>query len=161
MIERFETVMLGRLDLGEAEIDLRIVRVSPGGTYGVVFGGSLAEAALPSVEAAKQLAGKDAEVTWRDNLDLQEDERPCALCSAPVLFSPRTPERVCVVCTLEAVDAKGLSLRFSNDDTGGGFVAVASDGRRSAEHVCFVRGVRCWADEAYFGGIALVVRPLE
>lgn len=159
MTVRFETVKLGLLDLGEAEIDLRIVRTSPGGTYGVVFGGSLAEAALPSIEAAKQLAGKDADVSWRDNLDLQEDERPCAICSAPVHFSPRTPERVCVVCALEAVDAKGLSLRFSNDDMGGGFVATASDGKRSADHICFVRGVRCWADEAYFGGIALVVRP--
>ena len=159
MSVRFETVLLGVLDLGEAEIDIRIVRRSPGVTYGVVFGGSLADETLASVEAAQQLAGNDARITWRSDLAPQADETTCAICSAPVPLSPRTPKRVCAVCALEAVDAKGQSLRFLNEDMTGGFVAINGDGSRSDNHVCFVRGMRCWADEAYFGGIVVVLRP--
>jgi hypothetical protein len=159
MAERYETVVLGVLDLGEAEIDIRIVRVSSAGTYGVVFGGSLAEGALSSIEQAKALAGDGAELAWRDGLGVEDNECPCAICGAPVPLSPRTPQRVCVVCALEAVDAEGRTLRFSNDDLTGGFVAIDSNGTHSTNHECFVRGVRCWADEAHFGGIVLVLRP--
>jgi hypothetical protein len=44
----------------------------------------------------------------------------------------------------------------------GGFVATFADDKAPAEavsrdHIVFVDGLRCWADEARFGGI--VVRP--
>ena len=42
----------------------------------------------------------------------------------------------------------------------GGLQAVYSEtGEPYLDHVCFVRGVRCCADEAHFGGI--VVQPIK
>lgn len=41
---------------------------------------------------------------------------------------------------------------------GGGFVARYADTRECRDsHVCYVDGVKCWADEARFGGV--VVQP--
>ena len=57
-----------------------------------------------------------------------------------------------------AVSETGRRLSFSNIDFSGGFEAVFTDtAEKHASHVCYVRGVRCWADEAHFGGI--VIQP--
>jgi len=70
----------------------------------------------------------------------------------------RYPRLLCPACVREATDAGGRSLRFFNTGTGGGFEARhADDGSPHAGHECFVRGVRCRADEHHFGGI--VVQP--
>jgi hypothetical protein len=50
-------------------------------------------------------------------------------------------------------------MRFYNGGGNGGFVAHASDGTRSQNHECYVRGMRCWADETRFDGIAVVLAP--
>jgi len=63
------------------------------------------------------------------------------------------------VCALEAVDSAGRPMRFYNGGGNGGFVAHASDGTRSQNHECYVRGMRCWADETRFDGIAVVLAP--
>jgi hypothetical protein len=49
---------------------------------------------------------------------------------------------------------------FSNVSLSGGFVARYADtGEARESHVCFIDGVKCWADEARFGGI--IIRPVE
>jgi hypothetical protein len=60
----------------------------------------------------------------------------------------------------QATDKSGRSLEFANIDATGGFQAFYSDtGEHYRDHVCFVRGVRCCADEAHFGGI--VIQPIN
>jgi hypothetical protein len=64
---------------------------------------------------------------------------------------------LCDACVREAVDEQDRSLLFSNLDASGGFQARYADtGELRASHVCFVRGVKCWADERYMGGIVVV-----
>jgi hypothetical protein len=75
-------------------------------------------------------------------------------------FSPRYPRAVCSQCAAQARNEQGELLDFYNDDMGFGFHAVV---RRTGEphpsHICCIRGIPCYADEAYLGGI--VVQVLE
>lgn len=87
-----------------------------------------------------------------------EDDTPCPICEKLVPKNPRYPRQLCSECVLEAVDASGNALRFYNTSLSGGFEARSADGTTTSEHTCFVRGVRCHADEAYFGGV--VVQPV-
>jgi hypothetical protein len=74
----------------------------------------------------------------------------------------RYPRRVCASCVERACDEEGRRLRFSNTGLSGGFVARYADGgAERASHECFIDGVRCWADEAYFGGIVVEVAAGE
>ena len=84
----------------------------------------------------------------------------CPICGAGVTADPRYPFKLCRKCIDQATDASGRSLEFSNVDATGGFKAVYSEtGEPYPDHVCFVRGVRCCADEAHLGGI--VVQPIK
>lgn len=84
-------------------------------------------------------------------------DAPCPLCGAPRPHSPRYPNCVCADCVERAVDESGRPLRF-NAAVGVGFAATYADtGEPRESHVCFINGVECQANEAYFGGV--VVRP--
>jgi hypothetical protein len=83
---------------------------------------------------------------------------PCPICGSPVHHWDRYPDQLCEACVAQAVDAAGRPLRFGNLHFGGGFQAIhADDGTPHEGHECFVRGIRCHADEHRFGGI--VVQP--
>lgn len=85
-------------------------------------------------------------------------EQRCPICDALVHPSARYPVYLCPACASEAVDSTGRALEFSNVSVSGGFLARYADtGEAYGSHECFVRGVRCFADEAYLGSI--VVRP--
>jgi hypothetical protein len=91
-------------------------------------------------------------------------DRPCPVCGTPRPHSSRYPDSVCADCVRRAVDERGRSLVFSNlfPDSVGGFQALYADTRERVDTpdngcVCFIDGVRCWAREAYFGGV--VVQP--
>ncbi|MBX7134622.1 MAG: hypothetical protein K1X67_18295 [Fimbriimonadaceae bacterium] len=72
--------------------------------------------------------------------------------------SARYPNYLCHTCAAEAADASGRKLEFSNESFSGGYVARYADDKTPYDsHECFVRGVRCHADEAHMGGI--VIRP--
>jgi len=84
----------------------------------------------------------------------------CPICSKPILYSERYPRAVCETCYDKACDAHGRKLSFSNVSIDGGFNAVVTDTQEEYQsHTCYVEGVECWADEARFGGIVLVVMP--
>ncbi len=88
------------------------------------------------------------------------DTAPCPLCFRHIPFNPRYPRAVCPDCIHLACDGQGQPLDFFNEDAGGGFIAVyRHSGARYPDHICFIRGVRCRADEGRFGGI--VVQVLE
>ena len=57
-----------------------------------------------------------------------------------------------------AADENGRRLSFTNVALSGGFAALYGDTHEErASHVCYINGIKCWADEARFGGI--VIQP--
>jgi hypothetical protein len=80
----------------------------------------------------------------------------CPICRAEIPFSPRYPRYVCGSCFLRAADEDGRSLRFSNASLSGGFAAIYADTREErSDHVCYINGIKCRADEAHIGGIVI------
>jgi hypothetical protein len=167
---RFETVRRGTLhvvvDGTDYCFDVRVVCGTE--RYHVVSGLSLGpacdslEAACAGAEpSAEQKGEHSARVEWDRAVSAEPDEKACFVCGAGLgeAREPngRYPERLCAPCVLEAVDEQGRELTFSNESFGGGFAAVQlATGEKTAQHVCFVRGTKCWADEAHFGGIVVI-----
>lgn len=86
--------------------------------------------------------------------------QPCPICGAAQRPNLRYPRYLCQDCAAQASDESGRQLEFSNVSFSGGFQAAYADtGELRESHVCFIRGVRCWADEARFGGI--VIQPQD
>ncbi len=86
----------------------------------------------------------------------------CPICGAGQTPNPRYPRYLCPDCATQALDETGRRLKFFNTHISGGFQAAYADtGELRDSHVCFVRGVRCWADEARFGGIVIQTQTLS
>jgi pilus assembly protein CpaE len=67
-------------------------------------------------------------------------------------FEPSTT----LVEAARATDAQQRPLQFGNISFSGGFRARYADtGEVYDSHTCFIDGVKCWADEARFGGIVI------
>jgi hypothetical protein len=80
----------------------------------------------------------------------------CPICKAAVRPYPRYPRYVCRKCAERVRSSDGRPLEFFNRDLSGGFVARYADTRKAYRgHDCFIDGVRCYADEAKFGGIVI------
>jgi hypothetical protein len=74
--------------------------------------------------------------------------------------SVRYTNYVCFACCRKAVDETGRDLGFGNESFSGGFVAWYKDTNETRDsHVCYIDGIKCWADEAHMGGI--VIRRYE
>ena len=102
---------------------------------------------------------KGARLVSADGKFAPEPGQQCPICQYPVHPSSRYPQALCGLCLREAADEHGRPLNFFNVDMSGGFRAVYPDtGEERDSHVCYVRGVRCWADEARFGGIVIEPR---
>jgi hypothetical protein len=142
-----ETIAIGSLVFEQAEFELRLVR--QGAAFFVALGGSLdgphRSEGVARTRAVECLPG----LTWRGDLEPREGEGPCPICTAPVALWPRHPKLVCAVYVCEAADESGRALRFANTGAlGTGFRATLPDGSESRNpHTCFIRGVRCFADE--------------
>ena len=89
----------------------------------------------------------------------REGQQYCPICRAKVAPSPRYPRYLCDNCAARATDEDGRPLGFNNESFSGGFVAEYKDtGEGRDSHICFIDGVKCWADEAHMGGI--VIQPM-
>jgi hypothetical protein len=87
-------------------------------------------------------------------------DEPCPTCGDPRPRSERYPDHVCAECVARAVDETGRPIHFFNPGLLGGFGAAYRDTKEPRDsQVCFIDGVRCWADEARFGGIVVRPRP--
>lgn len=88
------------------------------------------------------------------------DQR-CPICDAQVDEYPRYPRYVCHDCTTEPVLAPdGRAVAFGNVDISGGCEGRYLDSGEPYEgHECYVRGSKCWADEARFGGTVIQAAP--
>lgn len=89
-----------------------------------------------------------------------DDGQTCPVCGKAIPRYAPHPDRLCPECVSRAVDGQGRLLRLYNESLGGGFMAVhADDGRRAVaverDHIVYVDGVRCRADEARLGGIVV------
>jgi len=59
---------------------------------------------------------------------------------------------------MKASSQDGRALLFYNQSLSGGFVAQYADTREIyLSHTCYINGVKCYADEAHFGGIVIQV----
>jgi hypothetical protein len=86
------------------------------------------------------------------------ETQQCPICLKQVKPNPRYPRYLCRECAAKATAQDGRGLRFSNEGLSGGFVAEYTDtGEPYLGHECFVGGVKCYADEARFGGIVIEV----
>jgi hypothetical protein len=81
-------------------------------------------------------------------------------CARGVYPNPRYHNSVCSDCQHESppVDDQGNPIDFFNVDASGGFVSITSingEKMRGENHICYIKGVKCRADEARFGGIVI------
>ena len=88
-------------------------------------------------------------------------QQHCIACNRYVGYNERYPEYVCKNCVELAVDKSGSLIAFFNiTNSGHGCQGqFKSDGKLYRGSVCYVKGIKCFAEEAYLGGI--VVRPYK
>jgi hypothetical protein len=83
----------------------------------------------------------------------------CPICSTAVQPYSLYPRYLCSDCASEATSRDGRPLVFFNIDISGGYRAQYADTKEPYDsHECFVKGQRCWADEARLGGIVIQAR---
>ena len=80
----------------------------------------------------------------------------CPICNKGLDFVARYPNYICFDCSDKATDINGRKLKFYNLDISGGFDASFKDNNEKYDsHICYVNGIKCYADEARFGGIVI------
>jgi ADP-ribosylglycohydrolase len=89
-------------------------------------------------------------------LEKEIDKQYCPICKTEIKPFPRYPRYLCKRCSEKAVSSDGRPLGFLNESISGGFVAFFGDTKEKYDsHICFVEGIKCFADEARFGGIVI------
>ena len=89
------------------------------------------------------------------------EQQLCPLCKTEVPYSGRYPNYICYMCCSKGnvKDSEGNLVEFYNSTPiGTGFLSLHTiDGKvvKKEEHTCFVKGVKCYAEEARFGGIVI------
>jgi len=89
------------------------------------------------------------------------DRIHCAICNGVFIFHERYPNAICSEHYDECFDAEKNRVFHTNKDEFGGFVSNHMIGNRitkKEDHVCFVRGKECYADESRFGGIVIQMK---
>ncbi|HMI02486.1 MAG TPA: hypothetical protein VK541_08400 [Pedobacter sp.] len=85
-------------------------------------------------------------------------QQHCPACNRYVKYSERYPNYACAKCTAKAVDKNGETITFFNttfDGHGCQGKLIATDTLTSSK-ICFIKGIKFRADEAYLGGIVLL-----
>jgi hypothetical protein len=100
------------------------------------------------------------ECEWREaGAPIAPGEYTCPICGQLAYGSERYPHRLCPACEDEATDAAGRPVIFIGDmvsGLGGEFHGLYAEDRSPyAGFDCFVRGVRCRAEEHRLGGVVL------
>ncbi len=84
--------------------------------------------------------------------------KKCPICLRKIEKSFRYPNYVCSDCCKRASDEKERLLNFYNIDLSGGFWGRYVDTKETYEsHYCYIDGVKCYANEAHFGGIVIEI----
>lgn len=86
----------------------------------------------------------------------------CPLCRDDVQYSERYPKYVCSNCAEKITDADGRNVNFFNLDLYGGIGGEYVDtGEAYNKQVCYIDGVKCYAEEGRFGGIVVQVKSTD
>ncbi len=92
-------------------------------------------------------------------MENQENKQFCPICNVQLgFFSPRYPKAICEKCSENLKDSDGFNVTHYNTGISGGFKSVHDINGTNVEkddHICFCNGVKCYADEARFGGIVI------
>ena len=82
----------------------------------------------------------------------------CPICGTPQKANPRYPHYVCRECAADVRDEEGAALAIDNANSVDGIsVTYRASGEERESRVCFIRGFRCVARQAHFGGVVLQV----
>jgi len=82
----------------------------------------------------------------------------CPICDEEVKTNPRHPRYLCRARVGWATDENAEQVHFFQSSPDGRYAArYVATGDDYPSHECCVDGVKCWADEARFGGIIVQV----
>lgn len=87
-------------------------------------------------------------------------QQHCPTCNRYVKYDERYPNYICVKCIDLAADKDGKAIVFYNitqDGHGCQGKYIASE-KLYRSSFCYIKGIKCKAQEAYLGGI--VIRPV-
>ena len=89
----------------------------------------------------------------------------CPICLDSMTFTERYPKAICSECSnSELKDSDDNIVTFCNSDLFGGFMSLHTINNtlvEKQEHLCWIKygdnNIKCYADEARFGGIVIQV----
>lgn len=82
----------------------------------------------------------------------------CPTCKRYVSASSRYPNYVCNKCISLATDKSGKAIEFHNTEPSGHGRSgrYKDNGKAYTFKTCYIKGIKCEADEAYMGGIVII-----
>lgn len=93
---------------------------------------------------------------------MEKKSHNCPICNKELKIIQRYPDYVCKSCAERVTDEHGNKLNLGNIGIWGGYKAVYSDTTEGYNsHTCYIDGVKCYADEARFGGIVIQIVKTE
>ena len=91
---------------------------------------------------------------------METTTKQCPICNETMIATERYPLAVCARHYSECLDGDGNRVEFVNEGMWGGLVShhhVGGEVVMRSDPNCFVRGVKCCAGEARYGGIVIQV----
>lgn len=87
-------------------------------------------------------------------------QQHCPACNRYVQHSTRYLNYACAKCVLKTVDAKGRAVSFFNTtEDGHGCQGILTETKEIIKsNACFIKGVKFEAEEAYLGGIVILLK---
>lgn len=93
-----------------------------------------------------------------DKLKIQNSNDMCPICSMKKSFDARYPNAVCNLCSIKTTTKEGHLIDYYNTSPFGGFEGKNTHtGEKTTDHICYINNMRCYADEARFGGIVIQI----
>ena len=89
--------------------------------------------------------------------------KSCPICNKEEKMMLRYPKMVCSECIRTGIwaDKKQTTpINFYNTSFSGGFISEVN-GIEGKQHICYINGKQCIADEARFGGIVIECYDVE
>ena len=85
----------------------------------------------------------------------------CPICHKAVSYSGRYPRYVCKNCFEKTTDNQGRKVEFYNKEVmgfgcKGYYVKDGNTDQPYETNTCYIDGVKCCAEAAYFGGIVII-----
>ena len=81
----------------------------------------------------------------------------CPICNMEQKIMLRYPKMVCSQCIKTGMWAdkeQTIPIQFGNIDIEGGFMSAVNEVQGN-QHICYINGKQCTAQEARFGGIVI------